>query len=554
MLKSLYIKNYVLIDELDIRFDKGFSVMTGETGAGKSIIIGALSLVSGERADSRSIRAGSDKCVVEAVFDISAYQMKSLFEANDLEYDDTVCVFRRELYSTGKSRAFINDSPAPLSIIKHLGNRLIDIHSQHRNLLLTDVNYQLNIVDLLANTEKLLTEYRKEYETFMSICKALDELQEKARKTKEEEGYMRFQFDELMAAKLQTGEQDELEREMDMLSHTEEIKASLFKVTELLNGEEQSVAASLREAMSAVEQIAPHFQKAASYAERIRTAYLELYDLALETNVLKDDIEFNAERLEYVNSRINMLYSLQQKHRVGSVDALIAKRDEFGDQLTLIHSYGEEIDRLLLQKQSLYRSLVLKAADLTALRKKSAKTIERLLTERMIILGVPNTCFQIEFSEKPTPAADGMDDVSFLFAANKNEPLKPVALTASGGEISRLMLCVKSMIAGHSALPTIIFDEIDTGVSGEIADRMAGIMQDLGQKMQVITITHVPQIAAKGTAHYFVYKEDTTERTLTHIRRLTDSERINEIARTLSGAETTQAALDNAKVLLKLSP
>ena len=551
MLKSLYIKNYVLIDELDIHFEDGFSVISGETGAGKSIILGALSLVLGERADSKSIQTGSDKCLIEALFDISAYQLKSFFEENDLEYEESICLFRRELYRNGKSRAFINDSPAPLSIIKNLGSRLIDIHSQHRNLLLTDVRFQLNIVDLLAKTDKQLSGYRKEYEEYLAVSKTLDALQEKVRKTKEEEGYLRFQYDELTAARLQTGEQEMLERELDMLSHTEEIKAALFKVTELLNGDNQSVVSSLREALSSVEQVSHHFQKAGGYAERIRSAYIELYDLSLETNGLKDDIDFNPERLEYVNARINTLYSLLQKHRVGSVDELITKRDAFGAQLARIDSFDEELDRLSQKKQEIYRSLIQKAAEITALRKKSVKTIEHQLTRRMIMLGVPNTHFQIVFTDKSIPTADGMDDINFHFAANKNEPLKPVAQTASGGEISRLMLCLKSMMAGYSALPTIIFDEIDTGVSGEIADKMAGIMQDLGEKMQVISITHVPQIAAKGKAHYSVYKEDTPERTLTYIRRLSDSERIEEIARMLSGSEKSQAAFDNAKALLK---
>jgi len=554
MLKSLYIKNYVLIDELDIHFEDGFSIISGETGAGKSIILGALSLVLGERADSKSIQTGSEKCVIEAVFDISAYQLKSFFEENDLVFEETVCMFRRELFSNGKSRAFINDSPAPLSIIKNLGGRLIDIHSQHRNLLLTDERFQLNTVDLLAATERLLFGYRKVYENYLSVSKTLDTLQEQASKMKEEEGYLRFQFDELMAAKLQAGEQDELERELDILSHTEEIKAALFKVTELLNGDNHSVVGSLREALTSIEQLAPYFQKADGYAERIRSAYLELYDLALETNGMKDDIEFNPERLVYVNERINLLYSLLQKHRVNSVDELITKRDLFGTQLAQINSNVDELDRLFLQKQELYRLLVHKAAEIRELREKSAKKIERQLTDRMIVLGVPNTRFQIVFSKKSAPTADGMDDVGFYFAANKNEPLKPVSQTASGGEISRLMLCVKSMMAGHSALPTIIFDEIDTGVSGEIADKMAGIMQDLGAKMQVITITHVPQIAAKGKAHYSVYKEDTPERTLTCIRRLSDSERIDEVARMLSGSEKTQAAFDNAKALLGFTP
>jgi DNA repair protein RecN (Recombination protein N) len=343
-----------------------------------------------------------------------------------------------------------------------------------------------------------------------------------------------------------------LEHEQDTLSHTEEIKAALYKVTDLLNGENQSVVGSLNEALSSVEQISSYFPKAEEFAERLRSAFIDISDLSSETNVLKDDIEFNPERFTWVNDRINLIYSLQQKHRVGSIEELITKYGAFDAQLAMIDSFDEEIELLGQKKQKAYQSLLRMAGEITLLRKKSAETIENQLTDRMILLGVPNTRFQISFEQKPEPTSDGMDDVNFLFAANKNEQLKPVALTASGGEISRLMLCVKSMIAGYSALPTIIFDEIDSGVSGEIADKMAGIMQDLGSKMQVITITHLPQIAAKGRAHYYVYKEDTPERTLTHIRHLNDSERIDEIARLLSGSEKTQAAYNNAKALLKV--
>jgi len=552
MLKSLNISNYVLIDELDICFEDGFSVITGETGAGKSIILGALSLVLGERADAKSIRKGHDKCVIEAVFDISSYQLQAFFEENDLTYEAPECLFRRELFSSGKSRAFINDTPASLTVIKNLGARLIDVHSQHRNLLLTDAHFQLNIVDLTAKTEKQLSVYRKEYENYLSINRQLDELQDTADKTKKEEDYVRFQHEELTAANLQTDEQEALEQELELLTHAEEIKTTLYKVTDLLNGEHYSALSSMKEALSSIEQISPYFQKAEAYAERLRTAYIDIYDLALETNVLKEDIEFNPERLEWVNSRMNTLYSLQQKHRVKSVEELITIRDEFGAQLEMINSFDETISLLLQKKQEVYQSLVGMAAVISKLRKESATAIERQITDKMILLSVPHTRFQISFTDKPAPSSDGMDDVNFLFAANKNEPLKPVAQTASGGEISRLMLCVKSMIAGYSALPSIIFDEIDTGVSGEIADKMAGIMQDLGTIMQVITITHLPQIAAKGAVHYFVYKEDTSESTLTNIRRLNDVERIDEIARMLSGSEKTQAALNNAKALLGL--
>jgi len=552
MLKSLCIRNYVLIDELDIRFDNGFSVITGETGAGKSIILGALSLVLGERADSKSIRTGSEKCIIEAVFDISSYHLDAFFQENSLEYGqpEWECIFRRELHSSGKSRAFINDSPVSLAVMKDLGGRLIDVHSQHRNLLLTDMHFQLNVVDLMAYTAERLSAYCKVYDDFLSIQKALDSLQEKVRQTKNEEDYIRFQHEELMAARLLPDEQEALEQEQETLSHTEEIKATLYKVTELLRGENQSVISTLREALASFEQISSCFRKAEGYAERIRSASIDLTDLASETNILKDDIEFNPERLEWVNTRIDLLYSLQRKHKVYSVEELIAKRDLFATQLHLIDSFDEELAQLVRQQQEHYQLLVRMAGEISEMRKQAAKLIEASLTERMVLLGTPNTRFQISFALKPNPSPDGMDEINFLFSANKNEALKSVAQTASGGEISRLMLCVKSMIAGYSALPTIIFDEIDTGVSGEIADKMAGIMQDLGAKMQVITITHLPQIASKGKSHYFVYKEDTPERTLTHIRRLNDSERIDEIARMLSGTEKTQAAIENAKALL----
>ena len=552
MLKSLFIRSYVLIDELDIRFDDGFSVITGETGAGKSIILGALSLVLGERADTKSIQEGSDKCVIEAVFDISTYNLESFFKENELEYDVNECLLRRELYHSGRSRAFINDSPVQLSVAKALGGRLIDVHSQHQNLLLADVHFQLNVVDLMAQTEQSLSVYRKEYDKYLSVSKSLDELLEKVQNTKDEEDYIRFQYEELDAAKLQTGEQEELERELDVLSHTEEIKTSLYKVTGLLNGENHSVVSSIKEALCSVEQLFTYFSKAEEYAERLRSAYIDISDLASETDVLKDDIEFNPERLEWVNERLNTIYSLQHKHRVASVEDLIAKCGNLGSQLHKIDSFDEEVDLLTKQKHEFYQSLVEKASEITKLRKNASANIEKQLTERMILLGMPNTRFQILFAPKNKPSSDGMDDVSLLFSANKNEQLKPVAQTASGGEISRLMLCIKSMIAGYTALPSIIFDEIDTGVSGEIADKMAGIMQDMGTKMQVITITHLPQIAAKGKAHYFVYKEDTPERTYTRICRLDTTERINETARMLSGSEKTQAAVDNAKALLGL--
>lgn len=551
MLQSLFIRNFVLIDELHIRFDEGFSVVTGETGAGKSIILGALGLVLGQRADSKSIQSGADKCVVEAVFDVSAYQLEDFFLSHDLEYDAKNCILRRELMSSGKSRAFINDTPAPLSVVKALGDRLIDVHSQHQNLLLADTQFQMNVVDIMAKTESLLVAYRREYDRYQSVVRQLEELEALAAKSRQDEDYLRFQVEELRTAQLTAGEQEELEAELETLSHTEEIKSALYKVTDNLIGEERGVVQQLKEALHDVEALEAYFPKAKDFADRLRSAWTDMADLASETDVLKEDVEFDPNRLEWVNERLNTIYSLQQKHRVPSVEELLAIQQQLTTQLSAIDLFDEQMETLTKQRETIYEALMVQAGALTARRHEAATEIEQQLVDRMVLLGIPNTHFGIELWPKEKPSADGMDEVCFLFSANKNEALKPVAQTASGGEISRLMLCIKAMIAGFAALPAIIFDEIDTGVSGEIADKMADIMQDLGQKMQVITITHLPQIAAKGRAHYFVYKEDTAERTLTRIRLLTTGERVNEVARMLSGASLTDAAVANAKALLQ---
>lgn len=540
-----------MIDELHIRFDEGFSVVTGETGAGKSIILGALGLVLGQRADSKSIQSGADKCVVEAVFDVSAYQLEDFFLSHDLEYDAKNCILRRELMSSGKSRAFINDTPAPLSVVKALGDRLIDVHSQHQNLLLADTQFQMNVVDIMAKTESLLVAYRREYDRYQSVVRQLEELEALAAKSRQDEDYLRFQVEELRAAQLTAGEQEELEAELETLSHTEEIKSALYKVTDNLIGEERGVVQQLKEALHDVEALEAYFPKAKDFADRLRSAWTDMADLASETDVLKEDVEFDPNRLEWVNERLNTIYSLQQKHRVPSVEELLAIQQQLTTQLSAIDLFDEQMETLTKQRETIYEALMVQAGALTARRHEAATEIEQQLVDRMVLLGIPNTRFRIELWPKEKPSADGMDEVCFLFSANKNEALKPVAQTASGGEISRLMLCIKAMIAGFAALPAIIFDEIDTGISGEIADKMADIMQDLGQKMQVITITHLPQIAAKGRAHYFVYKEDTAERTLTRIRLLTTGERVNEVARMLSGASLTDAAVANAKALLQ---
>lgn len=552
MLKSLFIRNFVLIDSLDIKFNQGFSVITGETGAGKSIILGALSLVLGQRADGKSIKNGSEKCVIEAVFDVSKYKLEEFFMIKDLEYDAEVCILRRELYASGKSRAFINDSPVSLTILKELGARLIDIHSQHQNLLLGDTRFQLKVIDVMAENEILLILYRKEYNRYQFLKKELTELTEKARQTKQEEDYVRFQLEQLVEANLSIGEQEDLEQELETLSHAEEIKGSLYKVTQLLNGEEQGAVQLIKEALSTADNLERYYPKAKEISERLRSAYIDLNDLASEAELWKEDIEFNPERLDWVNERLNTLYTLEQKHRVSTIEELITLQNQYEEQLKEIDSFDEQIENLKEQVEISYQELLQQATVLSEQRKIASKAIASQLVEKIIPLGMPNTRFSIDFVSKSEPGIDGMDEIQFMFSANKSAELQPVAQTASGGEISRLMLCIKAMIAGFTALPTIIFDEVDTGVSGDIADKMGDIMQDLGTKMQVFTITHLPQIAAKGKEHYFVYKEDTDEQTTTHIKLLNKDERIKEIARMLSGSTLTEASIANAKDLLKI--
>lgn len=550
MLKSLYIQNFVLIDSLDIKFDKGFSVITGETGAGKSIILGALGLVLGARADGKSIQKGCDKCVIEATFDIAKYQLEPFFMENDLEYDADTCIVRRELYSTGKSRAFVNDSPVSLAILKELGTKLIDIHSQHQNLLLGNTHFQLKVVDVMAENEILLILYRKEYSRYLGLKRELKELQQKAAQTKQEEDYIRFQLEQLDEAQLQEGEQEALEQEQETLAHAEEIKGALYKIAQLLDGEEMGGVQLLKEALNTAESLEAYYPKSKEIAERIRSAYIDMNDLASDADSQKEDVEFNPERLDWVNERLNLLYTLEQKHHLSHVEELIALRDRYRQQIEEIGSFDEQIEELNRLIAASYQELLQQAAVLSAQRQTAAERISKELVQTVTPLGMPNVRFEVEVARKEEPEADGMDAIRFLFSANKNGELQPVEQTASGGEISRLMLCIKAMIAGFTALPSIIFDEVDTGVSGDIADKMGVIMQRLGDKMQVFAITHLPQIASKGAAHYYVYKQDLDDRTVTRIKQLTDEERVNEVARMLSGATLTDASVANARDLL----
>ena len=550
MLRSLYIQNYALIEKLDIGFEPGFSVITGETGAGKSIILGAIGLLLGQRADVKSIRTNATKCIIEARFDISRYNLRPFFEENELDYEDE-CILRRELYASGKSRAFINDSPAPLAQMKELGEQLIDVHSQHQNLLLNTEGFQLNVLDLLAHDDAILTAYQSAYKAWKQAQGDLDKLMEKIARDKSDEDYIRFQWQQLDKARLATGEQEALEQETEMLSHAEDIKAGLYQADQLFNNDENGLLSGLKACCNTLQSLQAVYPAAEELANRLESSYIELKDIADEISDREERVEFNPARLAEANERLNLIYSLQQKHHVDTVDELIALRDDYATRLASISSSDEELETLRKQCEELHDQVLRQASVLTQARQEAAREVERQMAQRLIPLGMPNVRFAVEMGERKEPGPHGSDTVSFLFSANKNGTLQNISSVASGGEIARVMLSVKAMIAGAVKLPTIVFDEIDTGVSGEIASRMADIMQEMADNQrQVISITHLPQIASRGRVHYKVYKKDNETETNSHIRRLTDEERMEEIAHMLSGATLTEAALNNARTLL----
>ena len=552
MLRSLYIQNYALIEKLDIDFEPGFSVITGETGAGKSIILGAIGLLLGQRADVKSIRTGATKCVIEAHFDVSRYSnLRPFFADNGLDYDDE-CILRRELYASGKSRAFINDSPAQLTQMKELGEQLIDVHSQHQNLLINTEGFQLNVLDLLAHDDATLAAYQSVYKQWKQAQGDLDKLVEKIARDKADEDYIRFQWQQLDEARLTPGEQEELEQETELLSHAEDIKASLYQASQRFNDDENGLLSGLKECCNTMQNLQNVYPPAEEWANRLESSYIELKDIADEIADNEERVEFNPARLAEANERLNLIYTLQQKHRVDTVDELIALRDEYATRLAAISSSDEELETLRQRCEELQEQVRRQASCLTQARQAAAQEVERQMASRLIPLGMPNVRFTVDMGERKEPGPHGSDTVSFLFSANKNGTMQNISSVASGGEIARVMLSVKAMIAGAVKLPTIVFDEIDTGVSGEIASRMADIMQEMAEnERQVISITHLPQIASRGRTHYKVYKQDNETETNSHIRRLTDEERVEEIAHMLSGATLTEAALNNARTLLK---
>jgi DNA repair protein RecN (Recombination protein N) len=552
MLKHLYIKNFTLIDTLDIELYPGFSVMTGETGAGKSIILGAIGLLLGQRADSKAIKTGAEKCTIEAHFDLSRYEMEPFFNENDIEYDAEDCIVRRELTAAGKSRAFINDTPVQLSMLKELGERLVDVHSQHQNLLLNKQDFQLNVVDIIANDTKELAQYRQTYSDYLAANKALEVLREDIERNRQNAEFLQFQYQELSAANLKDGELEELEQKSDTMTHAEDIKSALYTADNALQGEGTGIVESLRTAISALKNICRVFPQTNEMVERLDSTYIELKDIAHDISGQLEEVDFDPAELDAVNNRLDRLYDLQKKYNADTIDELIDKRDELQQKLNNIENSDETLAEMQQKVSQLKVQCEKEAQALTKLRTKAAKQIEQDMQKRLIPLGMPNVRFQISMSQE-TLGKNGQDKASFLFSANASTPLQPVSQVASGGEIARVMLSLKAMISGAVKLPTIIFDEIDTGVSGKIAEKMAEIMQEMGKhERQVISITHLPQIAALGTTHYRVSKEETPQGTTSHMTALTPDERITEIAQMLSGSDVSEAAIQNARQLLRL--
>ena len=550
MLKKLYIKNYALIDLLDIELYPGFSVLTGETGAGKSIILGAIGLLLGQRADSKSIKTGAERCTIEAHFDLSRYDLQPFFTENDIDYDAEDTIIRREISAT-KSRAFINDTPVALSMLKELGEQLVDIHSQHQNLLLNKQDFQLSVVDIIAQNQGLLDDYQEVYGQLQTANRELQTLKEDIEKNRQQVDFMQFQYEELQQANLVDGEQEELEQQSDMLSHAEDIKGALYEADGHLNGDQQGAVDNVRQSFQTLRNIARVLPAASELAERLESCHIELKDIADEVSSLLERTDFDPAELDRLNNRLDLLYDLEKKYHVDSVDELIAQRDQLDKQLNAIENSDEAVAELEAKCQQLTVQCQQLADKLTAQRQKAAKAIEKQMQQRLVPLGMPHVRFEVTINSQPL-GRHGQDNVSFLFSANTSTPLQPVSQVASGGEIARVMLSLKAMISGAVKLPTIIFDEIDTGVSGKIAEKMAEMMREMGQaERQVISITHLPQIAAMGSHHYRVSKEETPQGTTSSMHLLNDDERVKEIAQMVSGSDVSEAAIANAKALLK---
>lgn len=550
MLNYLSVKNYALIDSVEISFTEGLSIITGETGAGKSILLGALSLILGQRADISALKNKDLKCVIEGGFSIAGYGLKDFFKQNEIDYEEEV-ILRREINPAGKSRAFINDTPVNLSALQELSTKLVDVHSQHQNLDLNESVFQLNVIDTFAGNSEVKKQYKLVYQDFIFVKKQLEVLRTDAGRSKDDFEYFQFQFDELEKAKLVIDEQERLEDEQKMLSHSEEIQRNLATIFNLISENPESVISSLNESVKAANHTVQYLPKITDLAQRIDSCYIEIKDIAREIELIADGIQFDPERSAFVNERLNLIYLLQQKHKVKSIEELIQIKDDLNKKINDIESFDERLKEMELALDKKTRELKIIAEKLSEKRKATFSKIEQYVINQLNSLGMPNAVFKIANDTLAEFSPSGTDKINFLFSANKNGEPQNIAKVASGGEISRFMLSIKSLLSKSSGLPTIIFDEIDTGVSGEIADKMGGIMLQMSEKMQVVNITHLPQVAAKGDTHYLVYKDEFAEFTSTRIKKLTDDERLKEIAKMLSGESMSQQALENAKVLLQ---
>lgn len=551
MLKNLKINNYALIEKSDIDFPSGFSVITGETGAGKSIILGALGLLMGQRADAKAIKAGEKKCSVEAVFNIEGLHLQHFFDEHDIDYDVEECILRREVSVNGKSRAFINDTPVPASVMKTFAAEVIDIHSQHQNLLMGRENFLLDMLDTVADNQSLHQEYKDSFRQWHKACKELQYLKDKQAQDEANRDFIQFQFEQLEEANLHAGEQEDLEEEYRLLSHAEEIKGSLYEAIGVFSEDNGNVTGKLKQASQSLNGISNFFSQSDALSTRIESARIELEDIAEEIERAAENVEFDPARLQFVNDRLNTIYALEKKHQVDTIDDLLEIKASLDKQLGSI----ENSDKIIAEKErliaTLHESVMRYGCQITESRNKAAVVTAEHLTQTLHLLGMPNVRMIFKLSPRTTPDVSGLDTVVFLFSANKNVPEQDVAQIASGGEIARLMLSLKAFLSKRKNLPTIIFDEIDTGVSGTMAERMAQVMQQMAGNCQVICITHLPQIAALGQQHYRVFKAETEDGTFSHIIPLNEEERIREIANMLSGEELTEAAINNAKSLLR---
>ncbi len=555
MLKKLDIRNFTLIDHLEMALYPGFSVITGETGAGKSIVIGAIGLLLGNRADAKQVKRGCDKCIIEATFDLSIYHsdvLKDFFEDNDLDYEPEECLLRREVNANGKSRAFINDTPVTLALMRELGEQLIDVHSQHQNLLLSKEDFQLNVVDIIARDRQQLADYRAAFAELRSAQRRLEELREQIATSRDNEDFLRFQQKELSEANLASGEQEQLEQEAELMSHAEDIKRALHEADYGLSGDDTGIVNLTRSIAAQLRSVADVYPEAQELAERLESCFVELKDISQEISSKVDDVEYDPQRFNLITQRLDTIYTLQQKFHVQTVDELLDRLNGINAQLDNIDNSDEELQELERSVEKLHAVCVEKAVVLTDMRRKSATVVEQELSKLLVPLGIPKVRFKVDVSPADL-STNGADKVMFLFSANSSTDMQPVSQVASGGEIARVMLSLKAMISKAIGLPTIIFDEIDTGVSGRVAEQMAHIMRDMGKaNRQVLCITHLPQIAAAGSTHYKVAKQETEQGTVSTMTQLSDEQRITEIAQMLSGSDVSQAAVDNAKSLLAL--